>query len=164
MVEVHNEPFKEECQRCGEVVTDINTYWYKHKNNDACMQLTCHKCGKVVQGSHSLKNHIERVHENMFSHMCSYTGCHKKFKTQSAVLRHVVMHTSQRPYQCTACDMTFRTHKTSRDHCVDVHGTRFIKVRKVESEELRQAEGYAVKIQPEKDAKPRYERFKKSTD
>lgn len=80
-------------------------------------------------------------------------------------MRHVVMHTSLKPYQCTACDMTFRTDQSSRKHCVDVHGTTFVKVRKVDSEELRKAEGYALKLdQPEKDAKPRYERYKKPKD
>ena len=81
--------------------------------------------------------------------------------------RHTVLHADVKSFKCTACDKMFRVESTARKHMLGTHGEKYqpymnSRIQKVRNEMHEEFESlYVVRIEPEKDAKPRYERSQK---
>ena len=165
-VEIHNQPYQPvECGRCKKLMTSLDIE-ASHRLKSGCRpSKCCDLCGKKYSGSNSLRSHLKKVHENLFRFQCDYPECNIKFKASGQALRHVYLHSAElKVWRCTACDTTFRVHSTARKHAIEAHGTTFVKIKRVMTKERKELEGYIREIEPEMDAKPRYQRFKRPKD
>ena len=166
LVEMHGRDFLKQCSKCNEGVTDFKKFKYYHRTHGHCVKATFELCGKSMSRK-LLEKHKSEVHENIFNWVCEFPGCHKKFKTKPQTSRHVALHTNINSYKCTACDKMFRVESTARKHMMETHGEDYqpyvnSKIQKVRNETHEEFESlYVVRIEPEKDAKPRYERSQK---
>lgn len=57
--------------------------------------------------------------EPLYANQCKY--CPKSFRKPSDLVRHVRIHTGERPYQCTYCNKCF-TVKSTLDSHMKTHG------------------------------------------
>ncbi len=81
----------------------------KHVETHALeLKFNCEKCGKKFPGKHALQAHNLRSHQQKqadFEHDCLF--CARKFKNVHHLLRHIAVHTHEKPYSCGLCDKSF---------------------------------------------------------
>lgn len=61
------------------------------------------------------------IHSGEKPHQCSY--CQKKFRNTSSLKEHIRVHTDERPYECQSCSKAFRSHANLRNHRISAHST-----------------------------------------
>lgn len=61
-----------------------------------------------------VEEQIEKEIRTNFGNDCKY--CHKSFKKPSDLIRHIRVHTGERPFQCTQCNKCFRVKSTLSSH------------------------------------------------
>ncbi|XP_050741291.1 zinc finger protein weckle isoform X2 [Drosophila biarmipes] len=111
------------CERCGKAYRNRASY-EKHLER-ACRRIerrvkvektttTCDICDKTLSSATALKHHIEGIHQNVKPYICD--GCGKQLKTITALNEHKVVHTDNRPFECTVCKACFKNRARLKAH------------------------------------------------
>lgn len=134
------------CKICSKQIskTNMQTHMRIHKNNRNLIK--CSQCSKTFLHEISLKQHVERKHENIarsLKHLCNVCGkgagslaeldlhmrthsdektfecdkCGIKYKSRAGLTHHVkTMHLNIKPYTCTVCSQRFALRATLTTH------------------------------------------------
>ena len=76
----------------------------------------CTMCHKQFRHNSSLTYHIESSHGNGTVYVCS--ECGSSFNHRSLLLKHKMVHRTDRPYQCGTCLKKFKTRSSLMSHAV----------------------------------------------
>lgn len=68
----------------------------------------CEECGRSFIQKSDLGRH-ELIHKSSFDHICTWSGCDKRFKTKKNMRNHLKLHNQDRKFQCDFCSKRFRT-------------------------------------------------------
>lgn len=111
------------CETCGKVYRNRASY-EKHLER-ACRRIerrvkvekgttTCDICDKKLSSATALKHHKEGIHQNVKPYICD--GCGKQLKTITALNEHKLVHTDNRPFECTVCKAGFKNRSRLKAH------------------------------------------------
>ena len=76
----------------------------------------CSKCNKFFTTIHSLKSHINIIHENNRPYKCSFPNCPRAFENASKLMAHERTHTGEKPYVCQICQKCFNEKGNLKIH------------------------------------------------
>ncbi|KAM5312335.1 zinc finger protein 42 homolog [Glossophaga mutica] len=89
----------------------------ENEENDAPRKIVCpyRECAKPLKNRDSLRKHVLLVHGPR-NHVCA--ECGKAFAEKSKLKRHFMVHTGERPFQCTfkGCEKRFSLSYNLRTH------------------------------------------------
>ena len=95
--------------------------------------IMCPKCPMGFARKGNLINHLKYVHVEA-KYECEH--CNAKFKTKVSLTQHILsMHTDEKPFKCSECEMSFKTNGVKKAHLKRIHGIGddpVIKKRKTE--------------------------------
>ena len=77
----------------------------------------CSDCTKCFKTRGNLISHISDVHARR--HECGI--CHKRFSRESRLKEHSVIHSEERPFNCSQCDSSFKRKSVLTTHIRMVH-------------------------------------------
>lgn len=88
-----------------------------------CME---NECGKTFITKFNLKRHVTSVHLKSKNFKCDY--CCKTFSSKQNLDEHVFIHTGEKPYVCSTCQIAFRQISQLSLHKRD-HNKPFMKLK-----------------------------------
>ena len=71
----------------------------------------------------SLRAHL-RLHEGKREYACHWPGCSKRFTARQPLVRHMLIHTDERPHLCSYCNSRFRCTSHLKRHMRQHTGNR----------------------------------------
>lgn len=80
----------------------------------------CDLCGSRFTRHHSLKKHVQHVHEGVRPFPCSL--CTLKFANGNQLVRHMHTHTGEKPYKCELCPQAYAQTNDLVKHVARSHG------------------------------------------
>lgn len=126
----------------------VHIYWHSLPKNHLCTQ-----CGERFRVESLLKRHLMRadhmgenskkfqcdicgikfydktqyvkhqiVHTDERPYECPYENCDKRYRTKPSLKAHICTHTGERPYECQLCGYKFTTNKSMRRHMQGCNG------------------------------------------
>ena len=104
------------CDDCGRAFSD-ELALFKHKRvhtSDKSFQCDRNMCQKVFADAHTLKRHIQHVHEQRKTHKCEL--CNLMFVFKSHLDDHMKRHTGEKPHRCSICGKGFIQVGTRNRH------------------------------------------------
>ncbi|XP_044727320.1 zinc finger protein 883-like [Chrysoperla carnea] len=110
------------CHICGISITKkaLDRHLETHKEHRE--KLTCDICSKELTSLPSLQNHVTQVHgdptivRKHLCNICGYSAC-----KLSNLQRHLLIHSTERPYACDRCDKTYGRPDYLKQHISHVH-------------------------------------------
>ncbi|KAM3957656.1 zinc finger Y-chromosomal protein 1-like [Aphomia sociella] len=135
------------CTLCGEKINGINRM-RTHMQNSHNKKYKCFICTDLFETHYKRSLHMMTVHKNREEVKCQH--CPKTFVFRSTMMRHVrerhlqeknvvcavcgwkgfgdnrlqdhmMKHSNERNFKCSACDKAFKTKKTMRQHYNNIH-------------------------------------------
>ncbi|XP_044727323.1 zinc finger protein 883-like isoform X2 [Chrysoperla carnea] len=109
------------CHICGKLTRkqSIRNHLLIHKERH---KVSCDICSKTFICKASFKKHIREVHENQIpdrKHLCNICGYASS--RVADLRRHLLTHSTERPYVCEHCDKTYKTAESLKEHISHVH-------------------------------------------
>ncbi|XP_013164680.1 PREDICTED: zinc finger protein 596-like isoform X10 [Papilio xuthus] len=80
---------------------------------------SCEYCSKTFVFKTTMLRHIRQTHLKEKNAECSICGW--KLFGGDDLKKHMLKHSSARNVKCTFCDKTFKTKKTMKQHCINMH-------------------------------------------
>lgn len=74
----------------------------------------CDSCGKTFRNCYQLRQHDDYYHKKNFTSVC--TVCSKPFPTKSLLIKHLIVHSGEKPYKCDWCGEAYKNST-----CLDNH-------------------------------------------
>lgn len=87
-----------------------------HKNRE---KIVCPHCSKTFVFRSTMRRHVREKHLQEKNVVCSVCGW-RAFEV-NRLRRHLMKHSNERNFKCTACDKAFKTQKTMRQHFFNIH-------------------------------------------
>ncbi|CAH1778724.1 unnamed protein product [Owenia fusiformis] len=81
----------------------------------------CEECDYSSANKHYLKQHIDLVHNASRIYKCPF--CDYAGKRSHSLKEHLIIHSNDRPFECTQCNATFRKKGHLTNH-IKMHATR----------------------------------------
>ncbi len=98
----------------------------KH-NPNVRPSIPCEECGKLFRIKADLRNHLSRTHKARLERKHRCYDCDLTFRTEQALMSHMVLHDLSRPLQCSRCTLRYKnkdslvahekTHDTAQFKC-----------------------------------------------
>lgn len=109
------------CPYCGQQFTKKVKFESHVRKHTGERPFACSYCGVTFRESWHLKEHVKLVHESdkVTRHKCDH--CEKTFLRRGECVRHMRVHTGEKPYQCSECGKQFRIHTQLKTHTASVH-------------------------------------------
>lgn len=132
------------CKSCGlgfSQKSSLKTHEVTHERKEP---ITCDQCGKIFLSKQALNFHIKNHEGNyrlvfkifvfllqkfcnnfiliyfiLYRYACDV--CNKQFVRKCHYDLHILSHSSERPFKCMKCSMTYKTNKHLRDHIRKAH-------------------------------------------
>ena len=106
MIETHGEKGRYQCQMC-EKSFHRSTQFQKHTNKHNGIRndvVICNYCEKPFTVGR-LKNHMIGNHGEKGRYQCKM--CEKSFHNMGEFKKHTLTHTSEKPFKCSKCELSF---------------------------------------------------------
>ena len=113
-------PFK--CKECGKAFADKPHYSVHLRCHTDERPFECQCCGKTFKRKSNLQQHQMAQKPQNKSHFCK--TCGKAFSAKCQLLRHLRVHSNERPFQCKKCGMTFKHNSHLLRHHKHPHQCR----------------------------------------
>ncbi|CAG5057464.1 unnamed protein product [Parnassius apollo] len=81
--------------------------------------ISCQYCAKTFVYKSTMLRHVKESHLRERNTQCNICGW-KSFAVY-ALQRHMIKHSTVRSVKCPSCDKTFKTNKTMKQHCINIH-------------------------------------------
>ena len=102
------------CTECGESFKCKTSLEYHMKKKYGEYNEQCKSCDYKAITEAQIKNHIMRVHTQLFKVQC--TECGKGFTGECYLKYHMTVHTGEKKFKCTFCESRFRNKITLKKH------------------------------------------------
>jgi uncharacterized Zn-finger protein len=104
------------CKICMTTFADSQTllHHYKYDEKRKYCEM-CNQCDKVFFVPATYKYHLQAKHKVPMN-LPECEVCGKCFQDNYNLNRHMVVHTGERPYQCTRCFKTFKLKDNAKSH------------------------------------------------
>lgn len=120
-VNTHTKEVEYKCNICP-FKTYIQSSLYKHKQKHKGMKSKCYICGKLLQDSGDLRQHILNIHEKLRRFSCDIDDCNKTFQKIGGLNNHKrSFHQKLKPYKCNKCEKSYSLKTTLNTHIAAVH-------------------------------------------
>ncbi|XP_044727324.1 zinc finger protein 470-like [Chrysoperla carnea] len=109
------------CHICGRSITKKCLQNHLETHNEHRDKVKCDICSKELS-QQSLQNHIRQVHGDqkaIRNHLCNICGF--AARKPSDLQRHLLIHSTERPYACDRCEKTYRRDDSLKQHISHVH-------------------------------------------
>ena len=110
------------CKDCGNVYLSKSRLQFHQQTNHSAevpkVKCSYQRCGRVFNGTKSLRLHVAKIHGRYRRFMCPQRDCEKRFSSSYSLHNHMLIHTGKKSISCTyrGCDRTFSTMKHLRVH------------------------------------------------
>ena len=114
-----------QCPKCNMYCT---TKGNLNQHIDSCLNIRkfeCPECKEKFGRKYALDNHMKCKHSDERNYVCEVKGCGNKFKTQSALTKHMKSHSDERTHQCPYCDKTYKTNEGLLCHVYLKHPEKY---------------------------------------
>lgn len=106
--------FSFKCSNCR-IGFSANEEWESHEKSCNVKRFDCRWCEYTCLSRAQLKQHIP-THMGVKPYACTFEGCSKQFRTQTARQNHSRSHTGEMPFQCSECPKRFGWRSTLDSH------------------------------------------------
>eukprot|EP00088_Acartia_fossae_P005931 TRINITY_DN12687_c0_g1_i6.p1 TRINITY_DN12687_c0_g1~~TRINITY_DN12687_c0_g1_i6.p1 ORF type:complete len:580 (-),score=68.93 TRINITY_DN12687_c0_g1_i6:113-1852(-) len=122
---IHGPREKETCATCGKILLNKITL-AKHIAKGMCFktnkakekkQFKCDLCNVLFRSEENLAKHKDTFVHDKFS--CD--ECGKRFYHKTFYERHLMSHSTEKPFSCELCGLTFKSEKCVKVHKSNVH-------------------------------------------
>ena len=113
-----------ECPKCGKRF-GCNTSKRRHMMRHEEKSVPCPVCGKLHHSMFDVTKHLRAAHSKQSHQCCDICG---KSVVVKGFKRHMLIHTGEKPFECSRCNKKFRRNFRLKDHCITVHGLSFSSV------------------------------------
>lgn len=105
-VKIHKEGERPHtCHVCGRSFSELSEMELHRAGHGGGRPRKCDQCDDSFRKLSELNHHVRRFHTFERQHKCMF--CTKEFYSIYNLKQHVMVHTGQRPYACSKCDLRF---------------------------------------------------------
>ncbi|XP_043281628.1 zinc finger protein 2 homolog [Venturia canescens] len=122
-VKIHKEGAKPHtCGICGRSFSDLEEMNLHRAGHGGGKPRKCSYCDESFRKKSELSLHTSRCHTFEKLHKCAF--CQKAFHSLYNLKQHVMVHTGQKPYACSGCDLRFTQKSNLTKHFERKHADR----------------------------------------
>ena len=95
---------------------DLFSLYEIQKSKNSKKTLLCEKCNKLFSTKHSLKDHINFIHNNYRPFKCLFPNCDKEYLVEAKLITHLRTHIGIKPFICQICQKSFNEKGNLKSH------------------------------------------------
>ncbi|KOB68120.1 Uncharacterized protein OBRU01_18843, partial [Operophtera brumata] len=106
----HTKEKKHTCVQCNKAFTNMTALRKHMLIHTEERPYACPTCGRRFRDNSNFQKHVKK-HNN-----CEYVAINKAFTNMTALRKHMLIHTEERPYACPTCGRRFRDNSNFQKH------------------------------------------------